>query len=218
MRQRRTGYSHSIPEDKGPAAVEVPPLIRKPPRPRPRPRAVPRVLPRFSLARSSSLSARIFRCSSALRARSASLRLMGCGLNLMAVDPALEEEAAAGVFGRDDARLAVSGAFAAAAAAAGADSGAGVEATVSGAGVEATVSGGDWDAIVMGAWLAVVASGCDGVAELGACESGATAPPLPRPRPRPRPPLATRGGIVLFGLCAGEGGQGRQEGVGDGSV
>lgn len=80
-----------MPADRGPAAAEVLRFPRRsPPRPRPRPR--PRLSRASLFASSAFLCCCILSCSSARRARSASLRRTALGLNLE-VDPRVEDGA-----------------------------------------------------------------------------------------------------------------------------
>ena len=176
-----------IPAANGPAAVEPRMFPRRnPPRPRPRPRPWPRLRRACLLASSAFLCSCILICSSAMRARSVSLRRTPLGLNFVAADAPRPEDAGAGVLlgsleGADEPAA---------------------EPVVDSEGIVMIGTGaGPGAAVALAVAVAVAVS----VAGLGSAVSGvcttsraAAAAPravLPRPRPRPRPRVVAFGGI-----------------------
>ena len=96
-RRKKNADSPLTPAASGPAAADVCRFPRRsPPRPRARPRPRPRLRRASRLASSAFLCSCNRSCSSAMRARSASLLRTPLGLNLLVLDPR-PDAAAAGV-------------------------------------------------------------------------------------------------------------------------
>lgn len=171
-----------MPADSGPAADEVRRFPRiSPPRPRPRPLPRPRLRRASRFASSAFLCSCIFCCSSAMRARSDSLRRTPLGLNLAAADPRVDGAGAGTTL--EDVGAAGSGA--------GAASGTDSEETV----ITGTGAGPALDA------AAGVLDSDSAPSEVCAATREAAAADAPRavpPRPRPRPRVVVFGGICDF--------------------
>lgn len=161
-----------MPADSGPAAAEVRRFPRKsPPRPRPRPR--PRLRRANRRASSAFLCSCILSCSSAMRARSVSLRRTPFGLNLLVADAPRLEETGAGVL-LGNLETDVDG-----------------DAATSGTGVGTGAAAGS--AAVAG----FVSSAAGEVCAPSRAAAAAAAPRAAPPRSRTRPLVVDFGGIVV---------------------
>jgi hypothetical protein len=176
-----------MPAANGPAAVEPRMFPRRnPPRPRPRPRPWPRLRRACRLASSAFLCSCILICSSAMRARSVSLRRTPLGLNFVAADAPRPDDAGAGV---------LLGSLE------GADEPAAEPVVDSEGTVMIGIGAGPGAVVTLGAAVAVSVAGLgsavSGVCTTSGAAAAAAAPRAvpPRPRPRPRPRVVAFGGI-----------------------
>jgi hypothetical protein len=175
--------SQLTPADSGPAAAEVRKVPRNsPPRPRPRARARPRLRRASRRASSASRCSCILNCSSAMRARSASLRRTPFGLNLLAADEPRAEEVGAGVLlGNLDAVGPVAGV---------------VVLCIVWESADISGTGAGPGELVASAAAALLDSPSGICTESGET-AAAAAPRAAPPRPRPRPLVVDFGGIVI---------------------